>query len=50
MTIEERMEKVEAVTTRAFKRARVAFILGLGAAALSVLVSALALWIVWRHR
>ncbi len=47
MTIDERMEKVEAVTTLAYRRSKLALVLGLGAAALSVLAAALALWAAW---
>ncbi len=47
MTLEERMEKVEAVTTLAYRRSRLALMLGLGAAALSVVLALAALWIAW---
>ncbi len=50
MTLEERMEKVEAVTTLAYRRSRLALMLGLGAAALSVALAAMALWIAWQVR
>ncbi len=47
MTLEERMQKVEAVTTLAYRRSRLALMLGLGAAALSVTLAVAALWVAW---